>query len=735
MSTYEVKVSTNVDTSELDAAQKKLDNLVKNDKQIKVDFNIDGMKNLNKINGVLKGIEKNNKISVKADMDTSGIKKGLSDIERAKRSVSTLKIDADVSKANADFKKFESLTTSSVEKARKLLSDINKDINNVKLAPNDSIMEINFNKLTSDLEKYRNQIKVVQNEQKEFTKLLRSSEKAQHDLESYKVQSNIAKMKSELNSFSESYDIDKNKFENIESIIKEYSDTMDKLRRHYDNNDSFVLDTDELSADLNKANLAVERFENTMSELKHSVKGTLNSLESSILSNDIQKYMKENTRLTKEYEDALNDLSRRAASGENVRKQFASAKSEIALKGLNGKSFIDEIARGFKQIGQFATTYGVIQDVFMDGGRKMVSNVVTVNDAMTDLRMATSLSNDEAYKMMDTYYELGDKLKATGIDIAKSSTEWLKQGKAIQEASKLTEDSIVLSKIGDLSSEEATKTITAAMKSYNIAEDQVMGFVDQISAIDMASATDVGGLATAFNEVAANAKTAGVETQNLLSYAAVIGETTQEGMASVGTSLNAIFSRMGNIKLSRLKDYETGEDLSNVETVLRGVGISLRDTQDEFKDFDLVLSETAEGWKTFSGVQKRAVAQAFAGTHHMNEFMVLMEQWGNVEKYIDIANNASGESMEKYAAYQESISGKMEGFENKFQSLSTSLLSSDVFGFLVDSGSSLIGVLDTILNKFGSFSSLLGLFSGTVLSKKGLGNDNIVEFAPFYKVA
>lgn len=735
MSEYEVRVSTNVDTSELDAAQKKLDNLVKNEKHIKVDFDIQEMKNLNKINGVFKNIEKNNKISVKADMDTSGIKKGLSDIEKAKRSVSTLKIDADVSKANADFKKFESLTTKSAEKARKLLSDINKDINNVKFAPNDSIMEINFKKLTSDLEKYRNQIKVVQNEQKEFTRLLKLSEKTQHDLDSYKVLSNTAKMKSELNSFKDSYDVDESKIKSLRSMIDEYANTMDKLRKHYDSNDSFVFDTDELSDNLNKANLAAERFENTMSELKYSAKGTLNSLESSILSNDIQKYMKENTRLTKEYEDALNDLSRRAASGENVRKQFASAKSEIALKGLNGKSFIDEITRGFKQIGQFATTYGVIQDVFMDGGRKMVSNVITVNDAMTDLRMATSLSNDEAYKMMDTYYELGDKLKATGVDIAKSSTEWLKQGKAIQEASKLTEDSIILSKIGDLSSEDATKTITAAMKSYNMAESQVMGFVDQISAIDMASATDVGGLATAFNEVAANAKTAGVETQNLLSYAAVIGETTQEGMASVGTSLNAIFSRMGNIKLSRLKDYETGEDLSNVETVLRGVGISLRDTQDEFKDFDLVLSETAEGWKTFSGVQKRAVAQAFAGTHHMNEFMVLMEQWGNVEKYIDIANNASGESMEKYAAYQESISGKIEGFENKFQSLSTSLLSSDVFGFLVDSGTSFLGVLDGILNKFGSFSSLLGLFSGTVLSKKGLGNDNIVEFAPFYKVA
>ena len=49
----------------------------------------------------------------------------------------------------------------------------------------------------------------------------------------------------------------------------------------------------------------------------------------------------------------------------------------------------------------------------------------------------------------------------------------------------------------------------------------------------------------------------------LLGYIAVIGETTGEGMSSVGTGLNAIFSRMGNIKLARLKDYQNnGEDLN-----------------------------------------------------------------------------------------------------------------------------------------------------------------------------
>ena len=100
------------------------------------------------------------------------------------------------------------------------------------------------------------------------------------------------------------------------------------------------------------------------------------------------------------------------------------------------------------------------------------------------------------------------------------------------------------------------------MKSYDLDESEVMDFIDKISAIDMASATDVGGLADAFNKVAANARNAGIETEKVLAYAATIGETTQEGMDSVGTSLNSIFSRMGNIKLSRLKDPESGEDLN-----------------------------------------------------------------------------------------------------------------------------------------------------------------------------
>lgn len=85
-------------------------------------------------------------------------------------------------------------------------------------------------------------------------------------------------------------------------------------------------------------------------------------------------------------------------------------------------------------------------------------------------------------------------------------------------------------------------------------------------------------------------------------------------MSSVGTGLNAIFSRMGNIKLARLKDYQnSGEDLSDVETVLTGEGISLRDKTDKFRNFGDVLDEVAGKWTSYSDVSQRAIAKAMAG--------------------------------------------------------------------------------------------------------------------------
>ena len=474
--------------------------------------------------------------------------------------------------------------------------------------------------------------------------------------------SELSKIKTQIDRFSQQ-SLSKGQQTQIDKITASYLELSQVVSEVSNKVRSGTLKTD----DIDRYNNALKATQNQIRVLSSELSSIASMDDRMQFSNKIETWLNNNTKATEqaktqlqEYIAMLRDAGTVMTTGQlnDVKKSFGTWTSSMQAMGKTGKSFFDDFKRAFSQIFQFAGAYGLIQNVAFQVPQQMWSAVRDVDDAMTSLQMATGVSNDQAKELMSTYAQLGNQLKATSTDIAASATEWLKQGQSIANSEKLAQDSIILSKIGDLSSEEATSTITAAMKSYDLGVDEVMDFVDKISAIDMASAADVGGLATAFNEVAANARNAGIEVDKLLSYAAVIGETTQESMSSVGTSLNAIFSRMGNIKLSRLKDPETGEDLSNTETSLRNVGIELRESTGEFRDFDEVLDEVAANWQNYSEVTQRSIASSLAGTHHMNEIMVLMQNYSDVQKYMNEAADSAGTSMQKYEAYTDSLAGK-----------------------------------------------------------------------------
>ena len=560
----------------------------------------------------------------------------------------------------------------------------------------------------------------AQNAAKQYTQAVQkqlNTNKLKYNIDTGKYAAASSRMSKQLGAYGTQ---DTANIQKATAALASYNQALDKLQNHY--NGSNVLGKKQLQQTFQDMTKAGDTFKNTLSQIRDESSKALSPTVANTSGNKVVEYMNANSRAVKKYGASLKTLEQQYRSmttieeKANYDKVFANLKSRIDAEGLSGNSWFGELKRATGQIAQFAGVYGMLQNTVMQIPYKAITAVKDYDAAMTNMQMATGISNTQAQELMNTYSDMGKQLKVTGVDVATSATEWMKQGKTIEESNKLAQDSIVLSKIGDLSSDDATRTITAAMKSYDLNESQVMDFVDQISAIDMASATDVGGLADAFNEVAANANQAGISTKQLLSYAAVIGETTQEGMSSVGTSLNAIFSRMGNIKLSRLKDYQNGgEDLSNVETVLRGVGISLRDTDGEFRNFGDVLDETAGRWSEFGTVQQRAVAQAFSGTNHMNDFMVLMQQYSKAQEYMQIAEDASGTSMEKYSAYTDSLEGKLEGLKSTFESLSSTVLDSDALKGFVSGGTEVLGLIDKLTNSLGVMGTVAvgaGIFQG-----------------------
>lgn len=225
-------------------------------------------------------------------------------------------------------------------------------------------------------------------------------------------------------------------------------------------------------------------------------------------------WMNSNTRALKVYGDELTEiieLQKKAMTmGELdvANNKFNALTSSARANGLVGKGWKDSLKSTFGLVTEMFGSFSLVNRAD-DIVRDMVGTIREVDDALTDLKMATNVSDSQAESLMETYSKMGRELKATGVDVSTAATDFMKQGETIANAQKLAHDSIVLSKVGDLSAEESTKYLTSAMKGYKVETQDALNIVDKLSAVDMASATDVGGLAEGMSKVASAADLAG----------------------------------------------------------------------------------------------------------------------------------------------------------------------------------------------------------------------------------
>lgn len=324
---------------------------------------------------------------------------------------------------------------------------------------------------------------------------------------------NLAAQQNKLNS----YYAGTQEYKNASKSFKEYEKNvqdLQKLHTQYQAKPT-TANQDAIIQQNEKVIQSYEKLNNEMKILNSTQTKALNPGEGTIQANKIRTYLENNTKAAKDYGAALEEIAKKSESAttkgelQGANQDFKKIQSEISAKGLTGNSMFSEVKRGFSQISQFVGTYGILQSG-MNKAQEMVQNTYDVDSAMTQLQMATGVSNDKAKDLMKTYSNMGHQLKATGTDVAASSTEWMKQGQSVEKSNKLAENSIKLSKVGDLTSENATKYLTSARKGYGItsAED-TLKIVDKMSSVDMASATDVGGLAEGMSGVATNANLAG----------------------------------------------------------------------------------------------------------------------------------------------------------------------------------------------------------------------------------
>ena len=381
--------------------------------------------------------------------------------------------------------------------------------------------------------------------------------------------------------------------------------------------------------------------------------------------------------------------------------QLQDAINKVNSAGREGQSVFQSFGGTLREAFQTFTLANMLQDALykiVDVGRQAVDTVKDINDATTSLQIATGDSYNAVRNLMDSYNEMGQELGALTTEVSTGAEDWLRQGKSISEASTLVKDSMVLSKVADLSSSDATSYLTAMQNGFHKTTEEVNGLVDSLTAIDLVSATDAGGLAEATSRVAATADLAGVSFDKLLGYEAAIGEASQESMSVIGNSMKTILTRMSSIKAGNFELIDedgTTQTLSDVELVLNNIGVQLRDSANEFRDFDDVLDEIAAKWGNLSSVQQSAVSQSIAGTYQANRFRLLMENYDKATNYTQIAENSAGTSQQKFEeAYLNSLEAKTNTLKASLEELATSTISDDLYANVLDTSTAMVNLVN-----------------------------------------
>ena len=378
---------------------------------------------------------------------------------------------------------------------------------------------------------------------------------------------------------------------------------------------------------------------------------------------------------------------------------------------VTGKETIDSTAKSLNNATKSASGFGSTVKSFAKFGaylqgfqlltkaaQEAYQAIKEIDDAIVDLQVASGESYETVRQMVTGYNEMAKSLGATTTEVTSAADTWLRQGKSVSEANELIQQSMVLSKLGQIDSDDASTYLTAMINGFHVATDEVSSLNDALTSIDMSAAVDAAGLAEATSRVAASADLAGVSLERLLGYEAAIGEASQESMSVVGNSLKTIFQRLGSIKAGNLELIDedgTVTTLSDVETVFNNIGIPLRNSINEFRDYSDILDDLAAKWSSLSSVQQSAVSQVAAGTFQANRFKLLMENYDKALEYEQIALDSSGTAAAKFEdTYLNSIEAKTKSLQAAFESLSSNLISRDTINGILEATQALIEFLD-----------------------------------------
>lgn len=518
-------------------------------------------------------------------------------------------------------------------------------------------------------------------------------------------------------------------FVNLKTKTVEVESAMTKFKQSVLN-----MNVAKQSGDVDKIVQSYNEYENAIKRVSAELKrassvDSLNHARTN-LSSQMDVWLNNNSAAAARFGIQIKALQKELASCDatrlnGIKTEFTEITRQAQIAGVATQSFGDKFKDQLSKLSTYFSASMLIM-TSIRGLKEMYQNVMDIDTAFTELKKVTDETDASYNKFLSNAASNAKEIGTTIDNYITSSADFARLGYTFNQSQELAKVANIYNVVGDDITDvnEATQSIISTMKAFGIEADNSISIVDKFNEVGNDFAISSGGIGEAMTRSASSMAAANNTIDETIALITAANTVVQDA-PRVGNAFKTISMRIRGAK-TELKEAgldadgmaESTAKLREEIKALSGVDIMIND--DTFKSTYQIMDELSAKWQNLTDIQQASITELIAGKHQGNVMSSLMNNFNIARQALDVSLNSEGSAMKEHKKWMESLEARVQKLAATFQSLSQTFLSSDFLKGLVDGLTSIINIIDVVLDKFDVMPVLISAIS-MALSFKGIG--------------
>lgn len=377
------------------------------------------------------------------------------------------------------------------------------------------------------------------------------------------------------------------------------------------------------------------------------------------------------------------------------------------------------------------------------GTVKQVVNIVKqYDDALTEMRKVSDESVTSLKQFQVASFDMASSLGTTGLQIQKSTADWLRLGETLEEAQESARVSNLLLNVSEFQNvDSATQALVSASQAYKDLDK--IEIVDKLNNIGNNFSVSTDQLATGLQNAAAVLMTQGNDIDEALALLTAGNAITQD-ISKTSAGIRTISLRISGTEEAKDEIRDMGEDIddfvvrtrSKTDSIIRNYtavasnnfeGVSVLDSNGNLRNTYDILLDIAKIYKEIQAEDKQngtnraqALVETLAGKTRSNIAASILQNPEMLEDVYKASQNSAGSAMEENLKYLDSISGKLQQLTNSAQKIANLVINSEGLKTILDIVNALVKGVADLTEKFGGLNIVIASILGIGAQMRGM---------------